>query len=144
MPSHPDRRKITMTRSCKILRVCLNIDHMIEFVEDCTTRRIVSSSNSMNVLPPPVKRLLASKSCRGAIMFGDEVTSCQARGLISQLAKCRLPFQCAHGRPSVQVLSAFRRNGSGVDARSERRSRRRSGMMKAGSILNSSSIGVQV
>ena len=35
------------------------------------------------------------------------------RGLISQLAKCRLPFQCAHGRPSVQVLSAFRRNGSG-------------------------------
>ena len=43
VPSHPDRRKITMTRSWEILRVCLNIDHMIEFVEDCTTRRIVSS-----------------------------------------------------------------------------------------------------
>ena len=147
VPSHPDRRKITMTRSCKILRVCLNLDHMIEFVDHCTTRRIVSSSNSMNVLPPTVTRLLASKACRGAIMFGDEVTSCQARGLISQLAKCRLPFQCAHGRPSVQVLSAFRRNGLdvGMDVAAKRRRRRRRRVMKTGSILGSLSIaGVQV
>jgi len=107
--SSPNKRLVKMTRSCKILRVRLNVDDMIEFAEYCCDQVTPSSSSSSLICPPSVTRLLQSKACRGAIMFGDEITACQARALISQLANCKLPFQCAHGRPSVQVLSAFRR-----------------------------------
>lgn len=145
LPTNPDLRQVRMTRSCRVLHVCLNIDHMIEFVEYCSSRVVsssCSSSFSTNV-PPTITRLLQSKACRGAIMFGDEITTCQARGMISQLAKCRLPFQCAHGRPSVQVLSAFRRNYSSSGSRNNNKAGgcdAATRTMKAGSILDDFSI----
>ncbi|CAI8032303.1 DNA mismatch repair protein Mlh3 [Geodia barretti] len=37
----------------------------------------------------------------GAIRFGDHLDLRQCRQLIDSLAKCSLPFQCAHGRPSL-------------------------------------------
>ncbi|KAJ1491404.1 hypothetical protein T484DRAFT_1612750, partial [Baffinella frigidus] len=40
-------------------------------------------------------------ACRGAIMFGDRLTSGASARLVRQLARCALPFQCAHGRPSM-------------------------------------------
>ena len=56
------------------------------------------------VLPPAVRRVLNSKACRGAIMFGDELSREECQQLIAQLASCRNPFQCAHGRPSAAPL----------------------------------------
>ncbi|KAM3498992.1 hypothetical protein MY10362_007724 [Beauveria mimosiformis] len=40
----------------------------------------------------------------GAIMFNDELTLAECTSLIRRLAKCSLPFQCAHGRPSMAPL----------------------------------------
>ena len=37
----------------------------------------------------------------GAIKFGDALTHKECRNLITSLLSCQLPFQCAHGRPSV-------------------------------------------
>ena len=37
----------------------------------------------------------------GAIKFGDALTSDECLTLIGQLSQCNLPFQCAHGRPSL-------------------------------------------
>ena len=124
---------ITMTRSCKILNLCLNLDHMIEFAEHCF--RISSSSLTLSpfILPPIVTRLLESRACRGAIMFGDKVSLCDASSLISQLSHCRLPFQCAHGRPSVQVLSAFRRKSSSVMILEE--GKKKMNHLRSGSIM---------
>lgn len=34
----------------------------------------------------------------GAIKFGDSLTLDECRALILSLSKCKLPFQCAHGR----------------------------------------------
>ena len=34
----------------------------------------------------------------GAIKFGDSLTVQQCSELIASLSKCKLPFQCAHGR----------------------------------------------
>lgn len=34
----------------------------------------------------------------GAIKFGDSLTVEQCSELIASLSKCKLPFQCAHGR----------------------------------------------
>lgn len=54
--------------------------------------------------PPAVQDVLASKACRGAIMFGDVLTLDQCAELLAALAQCRFPFQCAHGRPSLVPL----------------------------------------
>lgn len=40
----------------------------------------------------------------GAIMFNDVLTNTECQELVSRLAKCVLPFQCAHGRPSMAPL----------------------------------------
>lgn len=63
--------------------------------------------------------LLNSRACRTAIMFNDvlEVSECQQ--LVMQLARCVLPFQCAHGRPSMvpvlEVQQPFGDPSDGVE-----------------------------
>ena len=37
-------------------------------------------------------------------MFNDELTVAECTSLIRRLAECSLPFQCAHGRPSMAPL----------------------------------------
>jgi DNA mismatch repair ATPase MutL len=51
--------------------------------------------------PPAVARVLASKACRSAWMFGDALSYADGQALLDALAKCQLPFQCAHGRPTI-------------------------------------------
>lgn len=55
----------------------------------------------MSGCPQSVLDLLNSRACRGAIMFNDPLSNDDCRVLISRLAKCAFPFQCAHGRPSM-------------------------------------------
>lgn len=50
------------------------------------------------------------EACRGAIKFGDYLTNFQCESMILELSKCRLPFQCAHGRPSVVPLTNIFKN----------------------------------
>ena len=40
----------------------------------------------------------------GAIKFGDSLTLRECEALIRDLSRCDLPFQCAHGRPSVMPV----------------------------------------
>src|SRR3989338_6224927 len=54
--------------------------------------------------PPCILRVLNSKACRSAIMFGDVLTIQQSSDLLENLKSCRTPFQCAHGRPSISPL----------------------------------------
>jgi DNA mismatch repair protein MLH3 len=55
-------------------------------------------------MPAFILELLNSRACRSAIMFNDELDQNQCRDLISALAGCAFPFQCAHGRPSMVPL----------------------------------------
>lgn len=57
--------------------------------------------------PPVITRLLHSRACRSAIMFGDYLSVSQCQELVEDLRECKLPFQCAHGRPSVVPLVEF-------------------------------------
>eukprot|EP01062_Namystynia_karyoxenos_P011881 TRINITY_DN1426_c1_g1_i2.p1 TRINITY_DN1426_c1_g1~~TRINITY_DN1426_c1_g1_i2.p1 ORF type:complete len:828 (+),score=194.07 TRINITY_DN1426_c1_g1_i2:87-2486(+) len=52
-------------------------------------------------VPLSIMRVLQSKACRSAVMFGDTLTPEQQRRLLRQLARTRDPFHCAHGRPAV-------------------------------------------
>ncbi|GBE79898.1 hypothetical protein SCP_0211000 [Sparassis crispa] len=55
--------------------------------------------------PHALLELINSKACRGAIMFNDTLTLEQCMRLVHQLAETALPFQCAHGRPSLVPLA---------------------------------------
>jgi DNA mismatch repair ATPase MutL len=55
--------------------------------------------------PPALQRLLASKACRGAIMFGDLLSRDDCAALLSSLRRTQLPLHCAHGRPTAALLA---------------------------------------
>jgi len=55
----------------------------------------------MTGCPQSILDLLSSRACRGAIMFNDPLSMEECKVLVSRLAKCAFPFQCAHGRPSM-------------------------------------------
>ncbi|XP_016048331.1 DNA mismatch repair protein Mlh3 isoform X2 [Erinaceus europaeus] len=56
-------------------------------------------------LPLTVQRVLASQACRGAIKFNDSLSVEESCHLLESLSRCQLPFQCAHGRPSMLPLA---------------------------------------
>ncbi|TDH73304.1 hypothetical protein CCR75_007717 [Bremia lactucae] len=64
-----------------------------------------------HIRPPVITRLLNSRACRGAVMFGDYLSLGQCRDLIEDLKTCQLPFQCAHGRPSVVPIAKIHNIG---------------------------------
>lgn len=41
---------------------------------------------------------------KGAIKFGDAISRKDCQVLLNDLSKCKLPFQCAHGRPTLTPL----------------------------------------
>ncbi|XP_047248822.1 DNA mismatch repair protein Mlh3 isoform X1 [Girardinichthys multiradiatus] len=55
-------------------------------------------------LPLTVLKVLASLACHGAIKFNDTLSSDECHSLVASLSSCQLPFQCAHGRPSIVPL----------------------------------------
>ena len=67
--------------------------------------RLLEATAGFSLPPPPaVHRVLASKACRQAVMFGDVLDRRQCQVILSALSKCELPFQCAHGRPTATPL----------------------------------------
>ena len=57
-------------------------------------------------MPPFVTRILNSKACRTAFMFNDVLTLETCDTLIRELARCRCPYICAHGRPTLSLLAS--------------------------------------
>ncbi|KAK8025965.1 hpms2-like DNA mismatch repair protein [Apiospora arundinis] len=54
--------------------------------------------------PQGILDMINSRACRSAIMFNDVLPLDDCVGLLSRLADCAMPFQCAHGRPSMVPL----------------------------------------
>ncbi|KAL3873908.1 hypothetical protein ACJMK2_036986 [Sinanodonta woodiana] len=63
-----------------------------------------STRGASGRLPLTLHRVLSSQACHGAIKFGDPLTLDECQALIDSLCHCDLPFQCAHGRPSMMPL----------------------------------------
>ncbi|XP_048732928.2 uncharacterized protein LOC125649424 isoform X3 [Ostrea edulis] len=63
-----------------------------------------STKGARDRMPLTIHKLLCGLACRGAIKFGDPLSKEECENLIMSLARCHLPFQCAHGRPSVMPL----------------------------------------
>lgn len=66
--------------------------------------QLQSTTASTSQAPRCLYRLLASKACRGAIMFGDYLSTKECETIINALRLTQLPFSCAHGRPTCAPL----------------------------------------
>lgn len=62
-------------------------------------------------IPDMILEILKSKSCRSAVMFGDKLSIEECDRLFRQLRQTRIPFRCAHGRPSVAPLIELEQDG---------------------------------
>ena len=65
--------------------------------------------------PQGIIEMLNSRACRSAIMFNDILTPDECQSVISRLAQCVFPFQCAHGRPSMVPILDLRSIGKEED-----------------------------
>ena len=61
-------------------------------------------TQNLDSCPKGLIELINSRACRSAIMFNDILSHADCVALIEKLARCSLPFQCAHGRPSMVPL----------------------------------------
>ncbi|XP_069118087.1 uncharacterized protein [Argopecten irradians] len=65
---------------------------------------LMSTSGVLGRLPATLHKVLCSQACHGAIKFGDPLSVEECKELLDSLSHCDLPFQCAHGRPSLMPL----------------------------------------
>jgi hypothetical protein len=80
-----------------------------------------ATGGGSTLAPPAVLRVLASKACRRSVMFGDALTPRRCQQLLDELARCEMPFQCAHGRPTLTPVLALDALPGGWDGGSDER-----------------------
>jgi hypothetical protein len=107
--SNSNTAYIRVYQTFEILGYKLNQNDLQTFLEQDICSYILSRGNTEEVSgaymnSKLIHEILCKKACRTAIMFGDELSLTQCTKLISRLLICKLPFQCAHGRPSIVPL----------------------------------------
>ncbi|XP_051005417.1 DNA mismatch repair protein Mlh3 [Acomys russatus] len=75
-----------------------------EFIRE-QVELLQATGGIQGTLPLTVQKVLASQACHGAIKFNDSLSLEESYRLIEALSLCQLPFQCAHGRPSMLPLA---------------------------------------
>lgn len=50
------------------------------------------------------------KACKSSVRFGDVLTEDVQCEIIRELAKCKEPFHCAHGRPTCWLIATLRKS----------------------------------
>ncbi|KAK8760019.1 hypothetical protein V5799_028713 [Amblyomma americanum] len=80
---------------------------MEELVRD-HTETLLGTRHSAIALPKFLMDVLSSQACHGAIRFGSVLEKHECVKILKALSKCRLPFQCAHGRPSLTPIVDLR------------------------------------
>ncbi|KAI1139921.1 hypothetical protein F5Y05DRAFT_380486 [Hypoxylon sp. FL0543] len=65
--------------------------------------------------PQGILEMINSRACRSSIMFNDRLSHEECVDLVERLANCTLPFQCAHGRPSMVPLVDLGRSPMNMD-----------------------------
>mmetsp|Transcript_25367 Transcript_25367/g.37412 ORF Transcript_25367/g.37412 Transcript_25367/m.37412 type:complete len:618 (-) Transcript_25367:37-1890(-) len=106
--SRTSRTNFVLYNTPVIENEVLTVSDFIEFVRYIGDQRCLPRSA---LEPPAVSRILASSACRHAIKFGDILSPQECADLLKSLSKTHMPFQCAHGRPSIVPLVKFCRDG---------------------------------
>ncbi|CAN8327809.1 unnamed protein product [Cochlearia groenlandica] len=95
---HWKQTPVTLNAVPCILGVNLSDVDLLEFLQQ------LADTDGSSTIPPSVLRVLNSKACRGAIMFGDTLLPSECSLIIEGLKQTSLCFQCAHGRPTTVPL----------------------------------------
>ncbi|XP_048334561.2 DNA mismatch repair protein MLH3 [Ziziphus jujuba] len=95
---HGKPTTVTLLAVPCILGVKLSDVDLMEFLQQ------LSDTDGSSIMPPSVLRILNSKACRGAIMFGDLLLPSECSLIVEELKKTSLCFQCAHGRPTTAPI----------------------------------------
>ncbi|KAK8395276.1 hypothetical protein O3P69_006172 [Scylla paramamosain] len=80
---------------------CQTAGAIVESVVRDLCHTMHQTGGVLGLIPRPISHVFNTNACRGAIKFGDTLTIKECRDLLASLCSCQLPFQCAHGRPSV-------------------------------------------
>ncbi|XP_046670027.1 DNA mismatch repair protein Mlh3-like isoform X3 [Homalodisca vitripennis] len=82
-------------------------ENQIDTMTALIKKLLVSAEDSRGVIPSLphfIADIINTEACRGAIKFGDKISLEESKFLLSKLALCEMPFQCAHGRPVLTPL----------------------------------------
>ena len=74
---------------------------------DYSDERYLQSAKHLK--PLKLKKMLASRACRSAIMVGDPLNRPQMRKIADNLAKLQSPWNCPHGRPTMIKMASIKR-----------------------------------
>ncbi|XP_068254225.1 DNA mismatch repair protein Mlh3 isoform X2 [Nyctibius grandis] len=77
---------------------------IVELIQE-EVELVQTTGGARGTLPLTFLKVLASQACHGAIKFNERLTLKESCRLIEALSSCQLPFQCAHGRPSMMPLA---------------------------------------
>ncbi|KAJ8567718.1 hypothetical protein K7X08_019926 [Anisodus acutangulus] len=95
---HKQPTSVTLVAVPCILGVNLTDVDLLEFLQQ------LADTDGSSIIPPSVNRVLNSKACRSAIMFGDALLPSECSLIVEELKQTSLCFQCAHGRPTTVPL----------------------------------------
>ncbi|KAL7192834.1 hypothetical protein ACSBR2_024616 [Camellia fascicularis] len=95
---HRQPTVVTLNAVPCIVGVNLTDVDLLEFLQQ------LADTDGSSTIPPSVHRVLNSKACRGAIMFGDTLLPSECSLIVEELKQTSLCFQCAHGRPTTVPL----------------------------------------
>ncbi|NXS11071.1 MLH3 protein, partial [Neodrepanis coruscans] len=95
-------RKVPM---CFIEREANELRRKRQPITKSIVELVQTTGGARGTLPLTFLKVLASQACHGAIKFNEHLTLEESCRLIEALSSCKLPFQCAHGRPSMLPLA---------------------------------------
>lgn len=78
---------------------------LIENLLQESVQMLQQTGGWMFSLPKTLLAVLNTQACRSAIKFGDPLSKDECCKLLGLLALCKLPFQCAHGRPDLVPIA---------------------------------------
>lgn len=91
--------KMLVLRTIPIWMQDVNLD---TFTKEMLDKYLLGKDVSISSLR---KKVVATMACHSSIRFNHALTIDEQRQVIANLAKCKQPFQCPHGRPTFIHLS---------------------------------------
>lgn len=68
---------------------------------------ILEHGEISNIRDKIFHEIAAILACHTAVRFGDKLTREEIVSLLKNLAKCEDPYNCPHGRPTIQDFSKY-------------------------------------
>lgn len=96
----------------------LDLDDFREHLVQLTSAAVwLDPTKQLQRIPTPAQRILNYKSCRSSVMFGDPLTPTAMCSILNDLSACEVPWNCAHGRPTMTPICQIREEeGHSADA----------------------------